>query len=62
MSNTDGHAKYHHMSGAIRDDPWEVTGANGIVYPVGNPNSFPVYTNAPGGHMCLFAPDDPCGL
>jgi prepilin-type N-terminal cleavage/methylation domain-containing protein len=60
MSNTDGHAKFHHLRGSITTDPWAYTGVNGLAMPtVGN---FPVFLNAPGGHECLFAPDDPCGI
>ena len=64
MSNTDGHAKFHHMSGGIKEDPWSYTGQNGVVYAgtLSGSTTFPVWTNAPGGHMCLFGPDDPCGL
>jgi len=62
MSNLDGHVKYHHLLGGVKEDPWAYTGLNGLAM---NPiNVFPVYTNGPGGtgHMCLFGPDDPCGL
>jgi len=64
MSNTDGHAKFHHMNGGIKEDPWAYTGVNGLVYQgtLSSGTTFPVYTNAPGGHMCLFGPDNPCGL
>jgi prepilin-type N-terminal cleavage/methylation domain-containing protein len=60
MSESDGHAKFHHLSGGIKEDPWSYTGPLGQAEQ--STNVFPVYTNAPGGHMCLFAPDDPCGL
>ncbi|MDR3690518.1 MAG: prepilin-type N-terminal cleavage/methylation domain-containing protein [Fimbriimonas sp.] len=60
MSNSDGHAKYHHMLGGIKEDPWAFTGVNGSAQQ--STNVFPVYLNAPGGHECLFGPDDPCGL
>jgi len=60
MSNLDGHAKFHTLLGSVRDDPWSFTGPGGSVQQT--TNVFPVYTNAPGGHMCLMGPDNPCGL
>ncbi|HWD40280.1 MAG TPA: prepilin-type N-terminal cleavage/methylation domain-containing protein [Fimbriimonas sp.] len=60
MSNTDGHVKFHHLLGGIKEDPWAFTGLNGKAEQ--STNNFPVYLNAPGGHECLFGPDDPCGL
>jgi prepilin-type N-terminal cleavage/methylation domain-containing protein len=61
MSNSDGHAKYHHLMGGITEDPWAYTGPNGQVNATST-TAPPVYLNAPGGHMCLFAPDNPCNL
>jgi prepilin-type N-terminal cleavage/methylation domain-containing protein len=60
MANVDGHAKYHNLSGGVKEDPWSYTGPNGSAEQ--SSNVFPVYTNAPNGHMCLMGPDNPCGL
>jgi prepilin-type N-terminal cleavage/methylation domain-containing protein len=72
MSNCDGHVKFHHLSGSIKEDPWADTGPNGQIYigslpssntsTLGSNSGFPMWTNGPGGHTCLFGPDDPCGL
>jgi prepilin-type N-terminal cleavage/methylation domain-containing protein len=61
MSNTDGHVKFHHLLGGIKEDPWSFTGPTGQVNATST-TAPPVWLNAPGGHMCLFAPDNPCGL
>jgi len=61
MSNCDGHAKFHHLRGGITEDPFAYTGPNGEVN-LTPTSGVPVWTNAPNGHMCLFGPDDPCGL
>jgi len=60
MSNTDGHVKFHHLNGSIKEDPWAFTGVNGKAEKA--TNEFPVFLNAAGGHQCLFGPDNPCGL
>jgi len=70
FSNCDGHVKFHHLSGSVKEDPWADTGPNGEIYlgtlpsssSLGTNSGFPMWTNGPGGHTCLFGPDNPCGL
>lgn len=53
---TDGHVKWFPLNGDYNHDPWAVTTADGDMYD----NGYSVWEY--NGHMCLFAPDNPCGL
>lgn len=59
---TDGHAKWHPLTGSVNTDPWTYTGPNGET---GNPPAIGAggfWTDSFNTHTCLFAPDDPCGI
>jgi prepilin-type N-terminal cleavage/methylation domain-containing protein/prepilin-type processing-associated H-X9-DG protein len=50
----DGHVKWNALHSDINKDPYQ-SDKNGT-------QTWPLYISPQGCHMCLFAPDNPCGL